>query len=192
MGSCIFSLRRSYLAWVALLLSSSTAWSQSAGYPFPYSGYPYPLSSSSSSAPYWGTVPSYYGSAPLPYQAGGVSSNPVSSYLASPQLFVPNYLETASSASVRNSAAIFWPLSMPQSDTRVHLWLRVPADAEVWFEGAKTKQTGTLRYFFSPPLIPGKNYFYQVQARWQKDGQTIERKRRIEVHAGDALQLDLN
>jgi uncharacterized protein (TIGR03000 family) len=184
---------RSYWAWAVLLLAGGTVWGQSAGYPLPYSGYPYPLSNSSSAAPYWGSVPSYYGGAPLPYQAGGLSSNPVANYLSSPQLFVPNYLGGESSAaSVLNNSAILWPKSTSRTDMRAHIWLRVPADAEVWFEGAKTKQTGTLRYFFSPPLAAGKDYAYQVQVRWQKDGKIIERKRRIAVRAGELLQLDLN
>jgi uncharacterized protein (TIGR03000 family) len=183
---------RSYLTWATLLLATGTAWGQSAGYPLPYSGYPYPLSGPSPTAPYWGSVPSYYGGAPLPYQAGGVSSNLVSGYLSSPPVFIPNYSESASSASVLNNAAILWPKSTPRTDTRARIWLHVPTDAEVWFEGAKTKQAGTLRYFFSPPLAAGKNYAYQVQVRWQKDGKPVERKRRIGVHAGDALQVDIN
>jgi uncharacterized protein (TIGR03000 family) len=185
--------KRSYLAWMVLFLTSSAAWGQSAGYPYPYSGYPYPSSGYWSFAPYWGSVPSYYGGAPLPYQAGGLSSNPVSSYLSAPGTVAPGYLGTASSpASVLSDAAILWPSSRPtpRLENRAHIWLHVPADAEVWFEGAKTKQTGTLRYFFSPPLEAGKSYSYQVQVRWQKEGKTIERKRRIVVHPGDALQLD--
>jgi uncharacterized protein (TIGR03000 family) len=194
MCSCVLSLMRSNLTWAALLLSGSTAWGQSAGYPLPYSGYPYPLSSYSSAAPYWGSVPSYYGGGPLPYQTGGLSSNPVANYLSSPPFFVPSYLETASSSpSVLNdAAAILWPSKPARPDNRARIWLRVPENAEVWFDGAKTKQTGTLRYYFSPPLAAGKTYFYQVQVRWKTDSTTIERKRQIGVRAGDELRLDLN
>jgi uncharacterized protein (TIGR03000 family) len=198
MSSCVLSRRRLAWAWAALLLTGSPAWSQSAGYPYPYSGYPYPLTGSSislSSAPYWGTVPSYYGGAPLPYQENGVSLKPVTSYLYSPGTFVPNYLGSESSAaSVLNNPGILWPSSQPAArlDKRAHIWLRVPADAEVWFDGAKTKQTGTMRHFFSPTLEVGKSYSYQVRVRWQKDGKPVERKRQIDVRAGDSLQVDFN
>jgi uncharacterized protein (TIGR03000 family) len=68
----------------------------------------------------------------------------------------------------------------------------VPADAEVWFNGVKTKQTGAQRYFFSPPLAAGKQYTYQLLARWSKEGKPIERKQELDVRAGDALRLDLS
>jgi uncharacterized protein (TIGR03000 family) len=192
MCSCVLSLRLPSLAWAALLLSANLVWSQSAGYPYPYSGYPYPLSGNSSPAPYWGSVPSYYGGAPLPYHGSGLSSNPVANYLSSPQMFAPNYLGTATStASTLSNAGILWPSRKPRPDDRAHIWLRVPDDAEVWFDDAKTKQTGPLRYFFSPPLAAGKSYSYQVQVRWKKDGKPVERKQRIDVHAGQALRLDL-
>jgi uncharacterized protein (TIGR03000 family) len=194
MCSCVFSLKRAYWAGVVVLLMGSSAWAQSAGYPLPYSGYPYPLSSYSSSGPYWGSVPSYYGGAPLPYQQGGIPSGSVLEHLSSSPTFVPGYLEAGPTSSALNEAAIFWPSDKPKLrlDNRAHIWLRVPADAEVWFNGAKTKQTGTLRYFFSPPLTAGKDYSYQVQVRWRKDGKPIEQKRRIGVRAGESLQLDFN
>src|SRR5690242_11304294 len=43
-------------------------------------------------------------------------------------------------------------------DTKAQIWLRVPKSAEIWVNGVKTKQTGELRHFFSPPLTPGKKY----------------------------------
>jgi uncharacterized protein (TIGR03000 family) len=195
MRSTILAPRWFGLAWAALLLCGGSALAQSAGYPYPYTGYPYPLSSFSAAAPYWGSVPSYYGGAPLPYQEYGVSLKPVSNYLSSPPMFFPGYLGTASSsASALSNADILWPSSKAESrrDTRARIWLRVPADAEVWFNGAKTKQTGTLRCYLSPPLTAGRDYSYQVQVRWQKDGKTVERKRQVEVHAGDLLHLDFN
>lgn len=195
MSSCNFPLRLAGLAWAALLLGGNSAWTQSAGYPYPYTGYPYPLSSFSAAAPYWGTVPSYYGGAPLPYQEYGVSLKPVGSYLSSSPMFFPGYLGTSSSTiSVLRDPGIHWPSSKAEArrDTRAHIWLRVPDDAEVWFGGAKTKQSGTLRHFFSPPLDAGSNYSYQVQVRWKKDGKLVERKRKIDVRAGESQHLDLN
>jgi uncharacterized protein (TIGR03000 family) len=76
-------------------------------------------------------------------------------------------------------------------DHKAHIWLRVPKDATVWVDGVKTKQTGEARYFFSPPLTPGKKYTYQMRVRWKEDGKPVEKTRSIAVHAGANVRLDL-
>jgi uncharacterized protein (TIGR03000 family) len=185
MSCCVLSLKRSSLAWAALLVAGSPVWAQSVGYPYPYSGYSF----GSTFYPYWGSAPSSYGGAPLPYQGSGAPLRPLTGSLYSPQLFVPGY----SLEGPLGTGSILLPGNnyTPRPDNRAHIWLRVPADAEVWFEGNKTKQTGTQRYFFSPPLAGGKKYSYQVQVRWSKDGKPAERKQQIDVRAGDSLRLDL-
>jgi uncharacterized protein (TIGR03000 family) len=76
-----------------------------------------------------------------------------------------------------------------QANLAVHIAIRAPRDAEVWFDGAKTKQTGGSRDFVSPPLASG-TYMYQIRTRWMEGGQTVDRTRRITVQAGDRLRLD--
>ncbi len=75
-------------------------------------------------------------------------------------------------------------------DNKAHIWLRVPQSAEIWVNGVKTKQTGESRYFFSPPLTPGKKYSYQVRLRWMKDGKPVEETQRILVGAGRTIRRD--
>ena len=72
----------------------------------------------------------------------------------------------------------------------VHFAIMVPADAEVWFDGAKTTQTGPDREFVSPPLRPGHSYSYDVRARWRDGGRAVDRTRRVTFYAGDELTLD--
>ena len=72
----------------------------------------------------------------------------------------------------------------------VHFAITVPADAEVWFDGAKTTQTGPDREFASPPLRPGRSYSYDVRARWKDGGREVDRTRRVTFYAGDELTLD--
>src|SRR5260370_27645314 len=55
----------------------------------------------------------------------------------------------------------------------------VPADAEIWFDGAKTVQNGEFRQFVSPPLMPGHDFFYEIKARWMENGKKIARSRRV-------------
>ena len=76
-------------------------------------------------------------------------------------------------------------------DTHAHIIIRVPADAELWFNGTKvTGEEGTVRKFTSPPLTPGQRYSYEVRAQWQKNGQTITTTREVSVKAGTRINVD--
>jgi uncharacterized protein (TIGR03000 family) len=62
--------------------------------------------------------------------------------------------------------------------------VHVPADAELWFDGSRTDQTGSDRSFESPPLPPGKVFHYTVRARWMDGGKRMEQFQLIQVRAG--------
>jgi uncharacterized protein (TIGR03000 family) len=74
----------------------------------------------------------------------------------------------------------------------VLLNVSVPANAEIWFNGAKTVQSGSRRQFVSPPLTAGRDYFYDVKVKWTKDGKEVVQNRQINVHAGDVLNVAFN
>jgi uncharacterized protein (TIGR03000 family) len=67
--------------------------------------------------------------------------------------------------------------------------VQVPPNADVWLEGVKTRQTGAVRPFVTPPLTPGKTYVYEVRARWMENGQQVEQKKTIAVQVG--MQVDV-
>ena len=71
------------------------------------------------------------------------------------------------------------------------LTVEVPAAAEIWLEGVKTKQAGTMRTFVSPELTPGKEYTYEIRGRWLENGKEIQQTRNVVVHAGDQLPHSL-
>ncbi len=83
---------------------------------------------------------------------------------------------------------------MPPSDTPpapgasqepiAHVRVIVPADAEVWFGDGKTKQTGTMCEFVSPELTPGKEYAYEIKARWKQGDKDVVQTRQVDVSAG--------
>jgi uncharacterized protein (TIGR03000 family) len=75
--------------------------------------------------------------------------------------------------------------------SRAAITVQVPQGASLWFDGAKTSQTGSLRSFVSPPLQAGQNYAYDVRARWTENGKVREEKRTVQVRAGDRLQVHL-
>ena len=62
----------------------------------------------------------------------------------------------------------------------------VPAAAQLWVDGTKTKQTGDSRRFVSPPIRSGHVYVYHV--RVVSDGREIDKA--VRVRAGDNITLD--
>ena len=76
------------------------------------------------------------------------------------------------------------------ADNRVHVRLVVPADAEVWFDGTKTSETGTTRDYVSPMLTPGRDYSYEIRVRWIENGQPVEQTRKVSVRAGAVTTVD--
>jgi uncharacterized protein (TIGR03000 family) len=78
----------------------------------------------------------------------------------------------------------------PPARTSAEIQVRVPDDAELWFNGARTQLTGTTRVFQSPPLEPGARYSYDVKARWTEGGKAVERTLRVPVAAGSRREVD--
>jgi uncharacterized protein (TIGR03000 family) len=62
--------------------------------------------------------------------------------------------------------------------------VHLPADAELWFDGSATGQTGSDRTFTSPPLPSGKAFHYAVRARWTEGGKRVEQFQMVTVQAG--------
>src|SRR5262249_33053874 len=69
--------------------------------------------------------------------------------------------------------------------------LYVPADAQIVFDGYKTEQTGTVRRFISPPLLPGQTYKYDLKASWKADGKQVVQTKEVRIQAGQETPLDL-
>jgi uncharacterized protein (TIGR03000 family) len=68
--------------------------------------------------------------------------------------------------------------------------IEVPAaDAIVWIEDQKTQQTGTTRWFVSPPLVRNQDYEYRIRVRWNENGKHLEQTERVTVTAGNHVQV---
>ena len=136
-------------------------------------------------------TPIYYGSASLYYGGAAYSSGYSTARLLAPRgpasvstaasnigeaaYSTPNYPIQSPNYSVR------YPVSPPLSaiaDNTARVEVRLPADAELWFEGQKTAQTGTDRSFHSPELQPGQDYVYNVRARWRPTASRSMRRAR--------------
>jgi uncharacterized protein (TIGR03000 family) len=149
------------------------------GYPYGHDGYRhfYPYSSY---YPYYVSYNYYYPysgySGLYDYGASPYSStNPDTSALVTPQAGTSQYQS-------------FYPPTT--TDTNAHVTVKVPADAQLWFEGKATTSTGAVREFESPPLAPGRRYSYEVRARWNENGHEITQTQKVAVTAGARVNVE--
>lgn len=76
----------------------------------------------------------------------------------------------------------------PAPDNRAHVLIRTPTpDTEVWIEDEKMTETGRTREYQSPILEGGKNYTYEMKARWKENGTEYAQTRKFPVHANDRV-----
>jgi uncharacterized protein (TIGR03000 family) len=73
----------------------------------------------------------------------------------------------------------------------VMLVAHLPADARFFVGGEPTTQTGTVRYFVSPALPPGKVFHYTVRVDWVENGKQVSQTERIPVQAGEIHCVDI-
>jgi uncharacterized protein (TIGR03000 family) len=71
-----------------------------------------------------------------------------------------------------------------------HLRVRLPAQAELWVDGAKTKQAGAERTFLTRDLDPERIYTWPIKARWIEDGFTVEKTLQVRAIAGSRLTIN--
>jgi uncharacterized protein (TIGR03000 family) len=205
--------RGAALALAVFVLAGGPLWAQTSS---PNPG----TSSGSNQYPYWGTAPESYrgpssgsqapgsgysvrsgsafsrssGLSPLDIGLGGLPGGSYSPRRGRYLLPGPGTSSTSGyySPAALAEAAAFTPMEPPRRGEAIaHISLRVPAGAEVWFEGQKTRQTGAVRQFVSPPLPAGRDFVYEVRVRWEKDGKPVEETRRFRVYANAEVNLDL-
>lgn len=105
--------------------------------------------------------------------------------------YVPNYQYvwvdtnvTPNQRSTRTTRTSFY--SPYLNDQNVLVELRVPANAEVWFNGEKTNQTGFDRSYVSGTLTPNKMYQYEIKARWFENGQEVVKTQTVDIRPGES------
>jgi uncharacterized protein (TIGR03000 family) len=69
-----------------------------------------------------------------------------------------------------------------------HLTITVPPSADVYFDGSRTGQRGTVRQFFSPPLESG-TYQYEIRASWMQNGQRMDQVQTVTVRPGEGVAV---
>jgi basic amino acid/polyamine antiporter, APA family len=75
-------------------------------------------------------------------------------------------------------------------DEPAQLRVYVPADAQITVDGHKTKSTGHVRRFTSPPLSAGKIFIYTLKANWMENGHEVRKERQARMQAGRETVVD--
>jgi len=194
-------------SWGASVGNPGYNWGSSYGYS-PYRGYGGWYGSGNWSSPYYSSY-SYYpaysnysGWSNSPTWYGGSYYNPSTTYTYAPAVgsyptvayggsyTSPTYPASSTYGNQTNTMQSFYAPNM-EGNRSAFIRTIVPPDAEVWFEGDKTMQTGQDRLFRSPPLEPGKSYTYDMKVRWMENGQPVERTRQVRVAAGEESFVNL-
>jgi uncharacterized protein (TIGR03000 family) len=154
----------------------------------------------------WGYAPGGFGFFPHSYPPisyyygyGSPFGIPSASYLTNPYYngyaaalgAQANYLAPAAYSSAPVSSGPF-ASSGPEdvAPTRpARVIVHAPADAELWFDGHRTTQTGDERLFTTPALEKGSTYHYDVRARWMSDGKAVEQTQSVQVYAGGEVHV---
>lgn len=115
---------------------------------------------------------------PRSYESTGSTFNPDAP--------LPSYNSLRSVSGVNGASTL-----RTAGTARATINVRVPADAEVWFQGQRMTPTGTLRHFYSPPLTADTDFQYEVRALWSRSGEPVSVNRTVSVRAGEHLEVDL-
>jgi uncharacterized protein (TIGR03000 family) len=69
------------------------------------------------------------------------------------------------------------------------LIVEVPANAQIFVNGAATKATGDVRRYISRGLVAGKEYEFVVRMAVDRDGKTTEETRVVSLTAGEGSRV---
>src|SRR5262249_53060380 len=71
-----------------------------------------------------------------------------------------------------------------------YLEIRLPPNASLAFDNYQTRQRGPIRYYMTPPLIPGYKYTYELTAAWPgPDGKPQKESKKVNVNPGETTKV---
>jgi uncharacterized protein (TIGR03000 family) len=68
--------------------------------------------------------------------------------------------------------------------------VKLPAEAELWFDGIKTAQGGSYRLLVTPPLPNGHEASYTLRAHWLLKGVELDRSEQVRVRPGERFTVN--
>jgi uncharacterized protein (TIGR03000 family) len=72
------------------------------------------------------------------------------------------------------------------------LVVSLPADAILTIDDQPTRSTSSTRYFVSPPIDSGSDYYYTLKAHTNRDNQQREVTKKVRVRAGEESRVRLD
>jgi uncharacterized protein (TIGR03000 family) len=103
--------------------------------------------------------------------------------------YAPSYVDATIAPSYQS---FYPPTGAVQNSTdasRAMVHVRVPANAQVFFDDSPTTQTGPDRTFMTGPLEQG-TYSYNISARWMENGKERRENRAVRVVPGQTAEVD--
>jgi uncharacterized protein (TIGR03000 family) len=83
------------------------------------------------------------------------------------------------------------PADVPTKAEPARLEVHVPAGAEVWFDGQKSSETGTVRTFETPVLQPREFSSYEVRVRRKGAATDTDEIRHVILRAGEKRTVEI-
>jgi uncharacterized protein (TIGR03000 family) len=68
----------------------------------------------------------------------------------------------------------------------------LPAEARLTIDDHVTRSTSAVRTFVSPPLEPGKDFYYNLSAEVLRDNRPVTLNKRVTVRAGEEIRVMLD
>lgn len=82
-------------------------------------------------------------------------------------------------------APVAAPQYYEQTGVQARVTMQVPPDARVFVDGMPTRATSEHRVFTTPPLEPGRTYYYEVRVEVVRDGRTLSETQQLVVRPGE-------
>jgi uncharacterized protein (TIGR03000 family) len=87
--------------------------------------------------------------------------------------------------------SLFAPLAeeIPPPDAALVI-VKLPAEAELWFDDTRTTQDGSYRRFVTPPLEAGQPVVCTLRVRWHVKDADLTRVEKVEAEAGKCVTVN--
>jgi uncharacterized protein (TIGR03000 family) len=76
------------------------------------------------------------------------------------------------------------------SPTQGTVVVHLPKEAALYVDGTAVPYSTATRKIVTPELEPGRDYYYTLQAKLERDGKTLNVQKRVWVQAGKEVSVD--
>jgi uncharacterized protein (TIGR03000 family) len=84
------------------------------------------------------------------------------------------------------------PVAVAASTNRAQVEVKLPADARLFVDGRALSATGTARWFQTPALETGREFYYTVKVEAVRDGEKVSKTERVYVAANRTARVDFS